>query len=69
MSTSISFPASITYRATDCVVAVRVLDQVQAAAVESFARANNFACPASPHDRPVYHCSAKTHPNDEVLWA
>jgi hypothetical protein len=69
MSTSKRFPTDITYQATDCVVAVRVIDHVQAAAVESFAKANDFACPASPHVRPVYHCSAKTHPNDEVLWA
>lgn len=69
MSLPDRFPADVTYRASDCAVAVRVTDLHQAKAVQSFAQQNNFACPAPSDVRPVYHCSAKTHPNSEVLWA
>lgn len=63
------FPAEITYRASDCAVSVRVIDEIQAAAVVEFARKNHFEHPAPGTVRPVYHCAAKTHANGEVLWA
>jgi len=63
------FPAEVRYRATDCVVAVRCADQARVQAVQQFARDSHFACPANPADRPVYHCTAKTSPHGEVLWA
>ena len=69
MSLPTKFPADVTYKASDCAVAVRVTDMHQAEAVETFARQNQFACPAPSDARPVYHCAAKTHPNREVLWA
>lgn len=69
MSLPISFPADVSYQASDCAVKVRVTDLHQAQAIQAFAAANGFAFPAPPNARPVYFCSAKTHTNGEVLWA
>jgi hypothetical protein len=69
MSLPDRFPADVTYCASDGAIAVRVNDMHQAMAVQAFAQKHNFAFPAPSDARPVFHCSAKTHPNSEVLWA
>lgn len=61
-------PVTVTYKATDMVVAVRCTDETQRQAVMKFAADARFACPADAQARPVYYCNARTHPNGEVLW-
>lgn len=62
-------PAPVRYLATDMAIEVAVSTAHEAQAIERFAKANGFACPAPQDARPVYHCIARTHPNGEVLWA
>jgi len=58
----------VSYQLASMVVQVKVHSCEEVAAVEAFAHQGGFACPAPSAARPVYHCTAKTHPNGEVLW-
>lgn len=72
MSSQATQPSHVEYLVDQSVIRVLVSDAHQRQAVESFARSNGFTCPVQrqPFDRlNVYICSAKTHPNNEVLWA
>ncbi len=60
--------AIVSYSGTDCVIQVHCATSGKIAAVERFARASGFACPAPKDLRPVLACHATTHPNGEVLW-
>ena len=62
-------PAPVRYLAPDMAIEVSVKDEHEAKAVKDFAMANGFEVPAPPEARPVYHCTARTHANAEVLWA
>lgn len=58
----------VSYHSTTMVVQVKVHSNKESEAVKAFALQGGFACPAPAAARPVYHCTAKTHPNGEVLW-
>lgn len=62
-------PAHVSYQASDAVICVRVTSQDEHDAVIRFAKDNGFCTPASPAARPVYHCTCRTYPNGDVLWA
>lgn len=61
-------PDHVRYLSPGMVVHVTVHSREEVAAVEQFAKASDFECPAPADARPVYHCSARTHANGEVLW-
>lgn len=61
-------PVSITYQLSNMMVAVQCSTQNEQDAVKRFAAEGGFPCPAPELTRPVYHCSAKTHPLGEILW-
>lgn len=59
----------ISYLIPGMAVEVKVHSDFEAHAVREFATINGYPCPAPKAARPVYWCVAKTHPNNEVLWA
>lgn len=58
----------VSYLSPGMAVRVTVHSREEAAAVKLFANASSYECPAPADARPVYHCSARTHANGEVLW-
>lgn len=59
---------NVTYMLSNMAVSVQCHSIDEQDAVKSFAEKGGFACPAPTEARPVYHCTAKTHPGGEVLW-
>ncbi len=59
---------SVTYQLSNMAVSVQCHSENEQDAVKGFAEKGGFACPAPSEARPVYHCTAKTHPSGEVLW-